>query len=359
MLLGRLGEGAAGAAYLARPLNPGSGMPVPIVIKCLHQKLAVSAEFASRFRHEAAIAVCVESDHVARVYDVGALGDVLYIALEYVPGWTAGRIFTAVLKESRSVPQPIASAIVAQALRGLSALHMAADADGRPLEAIHRDISPKNLMLGDDGIVRIIDLGLGKSKAQSWRTATGLVMGTPGYMAPEQLTGRGVDRRSDLYAMGVVLHELLTGARYIKIDQPLAMMSEQRSKTFEAPSSYVPSLPESIDGVVERALEREPRNRFERASEFEEALVAAAPVASPDDLAIYVRDVLPGAQEARRKEVERLLGLPVLHGPIVAVSAPSRSIPVRAPIPRRVLWLAVGALVVAALLVALAAVMRH
>ena len=219
LLLARLGKGGAGSAYLARHRDEVHGAPVdarPLVVKILHPRLTERPEFIKRFRHEADVAVRVSSPHVVRVLDAGRVGEQPYIAMDYIRGWTLSRLNSRMAETDVRMALSLALELTLQSLQGLVALHEATDRAGRPLETVHRDLAPKNIMVGDDGRVRLIDLGLGKSRAQDWKTGTGTVMGSPGYMAPEQVTGDPVDQRTDLYAVGVVLHELLTGQRYVK-----------------------------------------------------------------------------------------------------------------------------------------------
>lgn len=309
LLLARLGQGGAGTAYLARPLDESSGIPTPVVVKSLHEKLQDNDEYVRRFRHEAELAVRVDSPLVARVFDVGAIDGTLYIALEYVPGWTLGRVLAAAVNAKRAVPLPIVRALITGTLRGLSALHAATDKKGRPLDIVHRDISPKNVMVGDDGEVRLIDLGLGKSNAQDWKTAAGRVMGSPGYMAKEQLIGEAVDRRADLYAVGVMLHELLTGDRYLKPDSSLNMLRASLEKSFVAPSRVRSEVSPDLDRVVERAMAKEADDRYATAEAFIRALAGVVPEASRQAVASFVDGLLGSDKRARLQEVERLLGL--------------------------------------------------
>lgn len=309
VLLSSLGKGAAGEAFLARPHDAHAGIPTPVVIKCLHQRLAESEEFVKRFRHEAEIAVRVESPHVAAVYDVGAVGDTLYIALDYVAGFTGSQLLSRLVKGKVAIPIPVASAFVSQGLQGLFDLHSATDAGGRPLEVVHRDVSPKNIMIGDDGIVRLIDLGLGKSKAQDWKTRDGRVMGSPGYMAPEQIRGEVVDHRADVYAMGVILHELLSVRRYIPIGDPVSMLRTGLKSPFVPPSRYRPEVSADLDRIVERAMAPDRDARFTDARELARALDQVAPPATEQDLARFLRRHLTREADERRTEVERLLSL--------------------------------------------------
>ncbi len=310
LLLTRLGEGGAGAAYLARPLDPARGVPSPMVIKRMHARLSVSAEYVKRFRHEAELAVRVDSPHVARVFDAGSASGELYIAIEYVVGWTAAEVLAVVPELEEPLPVGVAVETVAQALVGLEALHGLKDEAGRSLEVVHRDLSSKNVMLGDDGRVRLIDLGLGKSRAQDWQTEAGRVMGSPGYMAPEQIKGQPATQQSDVYSLGVLLFELLVGQRRVALGPSVQMLREAYKKSLVPPSSLRTGLSPALDAVVLRAMARTPEERFSSAAEMLAALRAAAPQdSSPRALASALARLFGAEQEARAREVERLLAL--------------------------------------------------
>lgn len=313
-LLGRLGQGASGSAHLARPGIETVGVPTPVVIKRLHGTIEQRPEFVRRFRHEAEIAVLVDSPHVARVFDVGTASGRLYIAIEYVPGWTLGKLLGVLNQRNRPPPLEVAAEVARQFLRGLVHLHAAKDRSGRLLEVVHRDISPKNLMVGDDGRVRVIDLGLGKSRAQDWKTQAGRVMGSPGYMPPEQIAGAAVDQRADVYAAAVVCHELFTAERYIALAEPVTMLREALQKPYRAVRELRPDAPRALDEVLSAAVRPDPERRTPDAGLLLEEIeqVFGPSPARPNAVAEWVRETLPGEQSARRAEVRRLLASPRL-----------------------------------------------
>jgi serine/threonine-protein kinase len=167
-------------------------------------------------------------------------------------------------------------AVVAATLQGLEALHGAVDpTTGTKLEAVHRDLSPNNVMLRPDGRPVLIDLGLGRSALREWETHTGMLLGTPGYMAPEQILRRVVDHRADLYAVAVLAFELLTLERYIASADVARMLRATCDGPFRAPSSIDPTIPVALDTVLERALHVSPTARYPSATALREALCAA------------------------------------------------------------------------------------
>ncbi|MCC7385661.1 MAG: protein kinase [Deltaproteobacteria bacterium] len=312
-LLKPLGQGAMGDVLLARPFNARRGIPTPVVIKRLHGELASNEDFVRRFQHEANVAVSVDSPHVAKVYDVGQVGETLYIAMEYVAGWPLSKFLESVIESGRHAPISAIADLIAGALSGLDALHTARDLEtGQPLGVIHRDISPKNLMVGEDGQMRLIDLGLGKSNLQDWKTRTGMVMGSVGYMPPEQVTADHVDQRADLYAIGVVLWELLSLRNYIKRGPLPQMLQASVQPVYEPPSLHRPDAPRALDKLLEKALAYDPADRFQSAREFLDALRAIVPARrSTGGMASLIDDLFARILPERKSEVSALLALPL------------------------------------------------
>lgn len=302
-----------GDVHLAKPYNPRRGIPTPIVIKRLHGELASNEDFVRRFKHEAEIAVSVDSKSVAKVYDVGQVGETLYIAMEFVPGWPTSRFIEAVVQSGRHASISAIVDLLAGGLLGLEALHTARDVrTGKPLGIVHRDISPKNLMTGEDGLMRLIDLGLGKSNVQDWKTRTGVVMGSVGYMPPEQVTAERVDHRADLYAMGAVLFELLALRHYIPRAPIPVMLRNSVAPSFEPPSKFRPDVPAALDAVVKKSLSLEPADRYQSAREFLDAVRAVVPERrSAGGMSVLINELFGAQLPERRAEQAQLLALPL------------------------------------------------
>jgi serine/threonine-protein kinase len=299
VLLKALGQGAMGDVQLARPYNPNRGIPTPLVIKRLHGELGTDADFVRRFKHEASIA--------------GSVDDTLYIGMEYVPGWPMSKFLESIIKSGRHASIASVVDMCIGALEGLDALHSAKDIHtGKPLGVVHRDISPKNLMVGDDGVVRLIDLGLGKSNVQDWKTRTGIVMGSVGYMPPEQVTAETVDLRADLYAMGVVLYETIALRNYLKRGPIPQMLRASLNPEWRPPSEFRPDVPKALDGVIKKAVEIEAEDRYPSARSFIDALrQVVPPTKSEGGTAALIRELFGDAQAERNREVMHLLSLPL------------------------------------------------
>jgi serine/threonine-protein kinase len=301
VLVEKLGEGATGDVHLAVPA-PTLGVPSPVVVKRLWAELSTQERMIERFLHEAELAIAVSHPNVARVYDVGRVGDTYYIAGELVPGWSALDLFERA-QAARAVP-PIGAvvSIGLDWLAGLSAIHGAVHPNGLRLEIIHRDLSARNLMIDEDGRGRVIDLGLGKSAVQRWRTQTGVVMGSPGYMSPEQALGHPVDRRSDLYSVAVVLFELLTLVPYIPRGPALGMVLANAQAEARSLRATRADVPEAVDRAVAWALARRPEDRVPTAAKLAAALAAAARIEPAADLIarLFGEDI--EARRRRRRE---------------------------------------------------------
>ena len=273
-LIARLGGGGMGDVYLARPNDPNSPIPTPIVIKRLHGQLADQEQFVRRFHHEAKVAERINSRHITKVFDSGQVGETLFIAMEHVNGWTLERVISELKVWDRKVSISSIIDLMIGILEGLEALHTACDASGQPLGMVHRDIGPKNVMIGEDGVPHLIDLGLGSSRIQDWKTSTGMILGSPGYMPPEQVLGKPADQRADIYAVGVVMLELLTLTPYIRRGAMARMLMDQAEPTFRPPSQSRPDVPAALDQIERTALAIDPADRFASARAFINALVA-------------------------------------------------------------------------------------
>lgn len=272
-LLRVLGRGGNGTAYLAIPLERGT-LPSPLVIKLLHPDAAQDPLERARFEHEGKLAMTVELEALAKVYDVGVANETPYIAMELVQGMSLSRLLARLRERNAVLSVPQILKIAGSALAGVRELHLAKDQEGRALEAIHRDLSPRNLMLDRHGRVRILDLGMGRSRLRAQHTQTGVIVGTPGYMSPEQTLSGQITQRSDVYTLGVLFWELLTGKRYIAQGELAFMLTETVKRVFEPPSALRPGLPPQIDDVCRRALERDPQRRFASAAELEAEIEA-------------------------------------------------------------------------------------
>jgi serine/threonine-protein kinase len=343
-------------------LRGESGFSRTVAIKRLHPHYAKDAELSAMLRDEARFTARVRNPHVVPTLDVVSAGDELLLVMEYVHGEALSRLLRAALAGEGSVPRDIVASVIAGALHGLHAAHEATGDDGVPLEIVHRDATPHNIIVGADGITRVLDFGIAKAAARSQTTKNGELKGKLPYMAPEQLTRKPVDRRTDVYTMGVVLWEALTLQRLFQADNEGSIVAMVVANEIEPPSYHGPDVPPQLDAIVLRALAGDPARRFPTARDMALAIEAAVPVATATKVAAWV-DALVGATLTRRARelsaAEQSLAsgsVPIISdvpGPPVSVSIPVSEVvmptetmrAVVAPPRRRRAW--VGALAVA------------
>ena len=276
--------------HLGRLLGP-VGFSRTVAIKRLHDQFAKDDEFVGMFIDEARLAARIHHPNVVQTLDVVQHESQLLLVMEYVHGVQLSTLTRTARKAGNRMPKPVVIAIVAGMLRGLHAAHEATDEQGKPLNIVHRDVSPHNVLIGGDGVPRVIDFGVAKAAGRIQQTATGQLKGKVPYMAPEQVRGQNVTRRTDLFAAGVVLWETLLGQRLFTAENDAAIISEILGRELEPPSKLDVEVTAAFDAVVMRALDREPSHRFATALEMAEALEKCDRVAAPAEVATWVNNV--------------------------------------------------------------------
>ncbi len=324
----RLGQGASGEVFLARP-GPDLEISAPfVVLKRLRRDHADDRVALARFAHEAQLAVQVASPHIAGVYEGGAADETFYLVLEHVPGWTLSELLVEAATKKRNIPLEVCAGLLHGVLLGLSDLHGASDREGSPLEAVHRDLAPKNLMLREDGIVKIIDLGIGKSNLREWATKTGLVLGSPGYMAPEQVRAAEIDERTDLYAAATVAYELMTLRPFVPRGPTLEMLASVLDEREINASKYRKDLSPQGELWLKRALAFAPEDRFQNARSMREALQKWTPIASPSQIMAFVAELLGEKLAAQHERMQVWTDLPAtLSEEVLATEIFARRVP--------------------------------
>ena len=245
------------------------------------------ARLASRIRHP----------NVVPTLDVVATPSELLVIMDYVPGESLSRLWRACGPERR-IPLPIASAILCGVLHGLHAAHEATDEAGAPLDLVHRDVSPQNILVGADGVARLLDFGIAKASNRAEISNSGRIKGKIGYMPPEQVTGE-VTRRSDVFSTGVVLWEMLTGKRLFYRGELCDVTARVEKTPVTPPTQLIPDLPPAIDAIVMRSLEARPDRRYAKAREMACELEACLGMASPRQVADWVGSVAAPALAER------------------------------------------------------------
>ena len=270
-----LASGGMARVYLARVAGVG-GFEKLVALKRIHPHLAEQSEFVDMFLDEARIASRVDHPNVCTVFDFGHAADEYFIAMEYLLGETLQRVWRHVLRDPEFARSPrwytLALRIIAEACEGLHAAHELRGDDGALLEVVHRDVSPANIFITYEGAVKIVDFGVARAADRLHTTTTGQVKGRFAYMALEQARSQGVDRRADVWSLGVVLWELLTGMRLFDRDNDAATMMAVIEGNVPAPSVVRPGLPPVLDEVVLRALRADRTERYASAREMGRAL---------------------------------------------------------------------------------------
>lgn len=301
-----LASGGMATVFVARRLG-AAGFEHIVVIKRVHRHLLDNREFYDMFRDEARIASLVRHPNVVPVVDVVEEAGELFLVMDYVEGCALATIRKAANEAEMKLAPAIVSRIVCDALAGLQAAHDAVDVGGHPLDLVHRDISPQNILVGVDGSARIIDFGVAKARNRLTETKSGSLKGKYSYMAPEQARGQEVDRRTDLFATGVVLWEVLTGERLFRGENDLDTLRRIVELPIPDPSTIESSVPGPTNAVVQRALSREPDGRFGSASEFLVALEHAIPPAPYREVAAALQALCGARLAARRDELRAML----------------------------------------------------
>ena len=229
------------------------------------------------FFEEARLAARIRHPNVVSTLDIVAREGEVFLVMDYVPGLSVSRLVLTAQRANRCLPPRISSAIVIDTLLGLQAAHEAKSDQGDVLSIVHRDISPQNILLGSDGVARVVDFGIAKAASRAHTTQEGMVKGKLAYMSPEQVLSMPVDQRSDVFAVTVVLWELLTGRRLFAADDPAATIAKILMGEPVPPSHHVPGLDSEIDAVVARGLAQAREHRFSSAREMARALEAALP----------------------------------------------------------------------------------
>jgi serine/threonine-protein kinase len=264
VLLERIGQG--GMAEVFRAVARGTqGFQRILVVKRILPEMCRDPKFVQMFVDEAKISALISHPNVVQTYEFGKIGDTHFITMEFVHGRNLSAVMTKLAELGRMPPPDIVAEIMRQAALGLNHAHAMTNAEGKPLGIIHRDVTPANIMVAFNGAVKVLDFGIARAaeEIKETRTQAGTVKGKVAYLAPEQIKRAPVDHRSDIFAMGVVLHECLSARRLFKADNPLAAMKAILDEPIPSASSLNPAVPEALDRIVAKALARDPDKRYQ------------------------------------------------------------------------------------------------
>ncbi|MFL5305509.1 MAG: serine/threonine-protein kinase [Polyangia bacterium] len=278
-LLGRIGEGGMAEVYRAMMTGP-EGFERELVLKRILPRLSDTGDFKTMFIREAKISALLLHPNIVQIYEFGEADGAYFIAMESVQGVTLREALTTLRREQRMMPHLVAADIARQICIGLDYAHALHGSDGMPLEIVHQDISPTNIMLAYTGTVKILDFGIARAASFAVEEAKkGLIKGKVSYLSPEQIHVRGFDARADIFALGVVFHEMLTGRRLFQAKNDIGRMRQLLAQPIPTPSSINAAIPRELDRIAMRALEIDVNVRYqstaEMASDLERTLIAA------------------------------------------------------------------------------------
>jgi len=307
-----LASGGMATVYLARMDGP-HGFEKLVALKRVHPHLVSDRRYVEMFLDEARIASGITHANVCSVFDFGESGGEYYLAMEYLVGEPLARLFRRASASAEQRESPLLTLkmtrIIEEACEGLHAAHESRDASGQPLNVVHRDVSPRNLFITYSGVVQVVDFGIASARQRVHRTATGQLKGTMPYMAPEQVTGAGADRRLDIWSLGVVLWELLTLERLFRRETEAETMYAVLVGDIPLPSDRRADIPPELDTIVMKALERDPAKRWQTAREMGQALRAFASkqsvVVGAAELSNWMEGLFPQG-EAQKREIMEL-----------------------------------------------------
>ncbi len=306
-LVERLGKGGMAEVWKARIVGP-AGFERTMVIKRILPQLVEDPDFVAMFVSEARLSARLNHANIVTVFELAKFGDEYYLAMEYVRGHDLISVLRTHAPRG-AIPPGAAAYVLREVCRALGYAHAVTDDDGNPLRIIHRDVSPSNVMIGFDGGVKLLDFGIAKALAETddSKTLTGTLKGKLGYMSPEQLDGREIDHRADLFSIGVLLWELVTGRRLFKGATDVQTIARVREAQVAPPSTVNPEVPPELDAICLKALARDPDRRYQTGEELAAALdrVAHELAWGPERMMTLMRSLFPSEASHTKTRVPR------------------------------------------------------
>jgi len=329
-LLQKIGAGGMAEVFKAR-MSGEQGFEKIVAIKRIVPHMATNADFVTMFVDEAKLAAQLNHNNITHIYDLGKVDAWHYIAMEYVEGKDLRTLLKLAKERGFPLPAELALFIASKIANALDYAHRRPAADGSELNLVHRDVSPQNILISDEGDIKLCDFGIAKAASKVSTTISGALKGKLQYMSPEQAWGKRLDRRSDIFSLGSVLYEMLTGAPLFEGDTDMSVLESVREGEVAMPSSRGAEVPKRVDQIVLKALAKNPQERYQNASEFEKDLHAVLytfqPSPGPADLAIYMHR-LREAPQASDDEIDAVFDkardMPGPVGPVPAPGGPPK-----------------------------------
>ncbi len=308
-LVRKLAEGGMAEIFLAKSLG-AEGFERDVVIKRMLKHLTGVPDFVNMFMDEAKLAARLAHQNVVQIHELGLAEGCYYICMEYLAGEDFSTILRTAGRRHEYVPLQLALRVIADAAHGLHYAHESTDELGNPLHIVHRDVSPSNIFVTYEGQVKVLDFGIARAESRLAQTTAGVVKGKYMYMSPEQARGKVVDRRADVFSLGVSLFEALTHKRPFAHDNDLAILNAVLSGDFPRPRALRPELSVELEQIVLKAMAHKPEERYATAAELAEAidryLTSSTTNVGGAQLSSYLRGLVGEARVFRKKNVQRL-----------------------------------------------------
>lgn len=310
-VLAKLGEGGMATLFLGRRVGI-QGFSRPVAIKVVHSRLNDDPEFVNMFIDEANISARIVHPNVVHVEELGKEDEHYFLVMEYIDGCSLSQLLRALKAANLRLNATSAVSIVAAVAAALDAAHTTVGDDGLALGIVHRDVSPQNILLSYQGHTKLIDFGIAKAHGRLAETQTTAIKGKLRYMAPEQARGTSVDQRTDIYALGVILWELLTGRRMFAGKDNMEVLAQANDRTIEAPFAINPRVSSQLSAVVMKAIESSPDARPQTAREWRAQLLEAQPSARSVDpmvLSHFLQDMMSDLIDQQREKFGSISGV--------------------------------------------------
>ena len=307
LLLDRISVGGMAEVFKAKSYGV-EGFEKVIAIKRILPSMGEDRDFIKMFIDEAKIAGQLAHANICQIFELGRIDGAHFIAMEFIWGKDLLQIQNRLRKLKQNMTPAMACFVVAKVCEGLDYAHRRRDAMGRPLEIVHRDCSPQNVIISYEGEVKIIDFGIAKAASRSSRTMHGVLKGKFGYMSPEQVRGLPLDRRSDIFALGTILYECLTGERLFQGDTDFATLEKVRNVDIPPPRQLNPSIPDEVERIIMKSLARDVETRYQWCSEFladlQAFLMSQPAVFTAKSLSAWMKDGFSPELDKERAQLE-------------------------------------------------------
>src|SRR5262245_32948502 len=280
-----------------------------IAIKRILPTMGEDRDFIKMFIDEAKIAGQLAHANICQIFELGRIDGAHFIAMEYIWGKDLLQIQNRLRKIKQAMPVPMACFCIAKVLEGLDYAHRKRDPLGRPLEIVHRDCSPQNVLVSYEGEVKVIDFGIAKATSRNSRTMAGVLKGKFGYMSPEQVRGLPLDRRSDIFALGTMLYECLTSERLFQGETDFSTLEKVRNVDIQRPREINPNIPEAVERVILKALAKDVDDRYqwcnEMLADLQQYLMSQDVVFTAKSLSSWLKEVFAQEIERERQQLEQ------------------------------------------------------